>query len=47
MLTVSADRKVDLPSVGLDGETVAPGALPQRETAVCLQPALTLLSCGR
>lgn len=30
VLTVSADRKVDLPSVGLDGEIVAPGALPQR-----------------
>lgn len=44
MLTVSADRKVDLPSVSLNGETVAPGARPLRETAVWLQPVSSLLS---
>lgn len=43
MLTVSADRKGDLPSVGLNGETVASGALPQWETAVWLQLVSSLL----
>ena len=43
MLTVSANRKGDLPSVGINGETVASGDLPQQETAVWLQPVSSLL----